>query len=168
MTGYAAQVIEDNLDEGTIALFVKGCGGDINPIAYKDVDHPRDAETLGNLLGLSTLKGIRKAKASDDQRLLVINETLSLPRSNLAPRISELELYRETLVNSFRGTTLNLRQFIHLTNKHNLSPDAPSYHISRYLHDKKLGHRYLELMDANNRQNLNSYLENIYRMEELT
>ena len=168
MTGYAAQVIEANLDEGTIALFVQGCGGDINPIAYKDVDHPRNAETLGNLLGLSTLKGIRKAKASDDQRLLVINETLTLPRSNLAPRISELELYRETLVNSFRGTTLNLRQFIHLTNKHNLSPDAPSYHISRYLHDKKLGHRYLELMDANNRQNMNSYLENIYRMEELT
>ena len=38
MTGYAAQVIENNLDEGTIALFVQGCGGDINPIAYKDVD----------------------------------------------------------------------------------------------------------------------------------
>ncbi len=168
MTGYAAAVIEDNLAPGTIALFVQGCGGDINPIAYKDVDHPRNAETLGNMLGLSTLKGIRKAKPNEDQRLIVINESLSLPRSNLAPRIAELEQYRESLVNSFGGTTLNLRQFIHLTNKHNLSPDAPSYHISRYLHDKALGHRNLTIMDANNKAAMNSYLQNIYRMEELT
>ncbi len=59
ITGFASQVIEDNLDEDTIALFVQGCGGDINPIGYKDVDHPRDAEPLGNMLGLSTLKAVR-------------------------------------------------------------------------------------------------------------
>ena len=141
MTGYAARVIEDNLTPGTIALFVQGCGGDINPLAYKDVDHPRHAEVYGNMLGLSTLKGIRKAKPNDDQRLIVINETLSLPRSNLAPRIMELGQYRESLVNGFGGTTLNLHQFIHLTNKHNLAPDSPSYHISRYLHDEALGHK---------------------------
>ena len=168
MTGYAAQVIEDNLDPGTIALFIQGCGGDINPLAYKDVDHPRHAEVYGNMLGLSTLKGIRRAKPNDDQRLIVVNETLSLPRSNLAPRIAELEQYRESLVNGFRGTTLNLRQFIHLTNKHNLAPDAPSYHISRYLHDEALGHKELKIMDANNKAAMNNYLGNIYRMEELT
>ncbi len=60
MSGFASQVIEDNLSDGTIALFVQGCGGDINPVMYKDVDNPRDAETLGNLLGLSTLKALRK------------------------------------------------------------------------------------------------------------
>lgn len=168
MTGYAARVIEDNLTPGTIALFVQGCGGDINPLAYKDVDHPRHAEVYGNMLGLSTLKGIRKAKPNDDQRLIVINETLSLPRSNLAPRIMELEQYRESLVNGFGGTTLNLHQFIHLTNKHNLAPDSPSYHISRYLHDEALGHKELRIMDANNKAAMNAYLSNIYRMEELT
>ncbi|MCH2372079.1 MAG: hypothetical protein MK324_16325, partial [Pirellulales bacterium] len=168
MTGYAAQVIEDNLDPGTIALFIQGCGGDINPLAYKDLAHPRHAEVYGNMLGLSTLKGIRKAKPNNDQRLIVINETLSLPRSNLAPRIMELEQYREAVVNGFGGTTLNLRQFIHLTNKHNLSPDAPSYHISRYLHDELLGHKELRIMDANNKAAMNAYLSNIYRMEELT
>ena len=168
MTGYAARVIEDNLTPGTIALFVQGCGGDINPLAYKDVDHPRHAEVYGNMLGLSTLKGIRKAKPNDDQRLIVINETLSLPRSNLAPRIMELEQYRESLVNGFGGTTLNLHQFIHLTNKHNLAPDSPSYHISRYLHDEALGHKELRIMDANNKAAMNAYLRNIYRMEELT
>ena len=168
MTGYAARVIEDNLTPGTIALFVQGCGGDINPLAYKDVDHPRHAEVYGNMLGLTTLKGIRKAKPNDDQRLIVINETLSLPRSNLAPRIMELGQYRESLVNGFGGTTLNLHQFIHLTNKHNLAPDSPSYHISRYLHDEALGHKELRIMDANNKAAMNAYLRNIYRMEELT
>ncbi len=61
--GFASQVIEDNLSEGTIALFLQGCGGDINPVLYKDVDHPRNAEPLGNMLGLSTLQGVRKDQA---------------------------------------------------------------------------------------------------------
>ncbi|HUP78457.1 MAG TPA: hypothetical protein VM260_07805, partial [Pirellula sp.] len=58
--GFASKVIEDNLSEGTLALFLQGCGGDINPILYKDVEHPRSAEPLGNLLGLSTLQAVRK------------------------------------------------------------------------------------------------------------
>ncbi len=41
ITGFASQVIEDNLSEGTIALFLQGCGGDINPVLYKDVNNPR-------------------------------------------------------------------------------------------------------------------------------
>ena len=56
MTGFSSQVIEDNLSENTVALFVQGCGGDINPVYYKDVAHPGRAEPLGNMLGLTTLK----------------------------------------------------------------------------------------------------------------
>jgi hypothetical protein len=52
ITGFASQVIEDNLGDGAVALFFQGCAGDINPVFYKDVDHPRDAEVLGNMLGL--------------------------------------------------------------------------------------------------------------------
>ncbi|MFP6601665.1 MAG: hypothetical protein VB862_04000, partial [Pirellulaceae bacterium] len=37
MTGFASQVIEDNLEHGAVALFVQGCGGDINPLGYKNV-----------------------------------------------------------------------------------------------------------------------------------
>ena len=59
ITGFASQVIEDNLD-GAVAMFLQGCGGDINPVQYKDVDNPRDAEPLGNMLGLSTLKALRR------------------------------------------------------------------------------------------------------------
>jgi hypothetical protein len=28
------------------------CAGDVNPLGYKDVDTPRHAEPLGNVLGL--------------------------------------------------------------------------------------------------------------------
>ncbi|MEO2032867.1 MAG: hypothetical protein ABGZ35_12345, partial [Planctomycetaceae bacterium] len=44
ITGFSSEVIEDNLDDGTVALFVQGCGGDINPVLDKEVNVPRDAE----------------------------------------------------------------------------------------------------------------------------
>ncbi len=75
ITGFASKVIEDNLSEGTVALFLQGCGGDINPVFYKDVDHPRSAEPLGNMLGLSTLQAVRKVECREDGRLTVLNET---------------------------------------------------------------------------------------------
>ncbi|MEC7565180.1 MAG: hypothetical protein VX738_05800 [Planctomycetota bacterium] len=168
ITGFASQVIEDNLTPGAIALFVQGCGGDINPIAYKDIEHPRHAEPLGNRLGLSTLKGIRKIETRADDRLALFNETIELPRANLADRISQLQQQQLVLLNALGGTTLNLRQFMQLTAKHNLDPDFPSYHASRYLHDEKLGHSDLKQMDAQNRANMKAYLRNIYTMEELT
>lgn len=168
VTGFASQVIEDNLSPGTIALFFQGCGGDINPISYKDIEHPRDAEPLGNLLGLSTLKGIRKIETTDTNNLKLIHETIELPRANLAPKIIELQQTQQVLLKSLGGTTLNLRQFMQLTAKHNLDPDFPSYHASRYLHDESLGHSDLKNMDATNRRNMNAYLRNVYTMEELT
>ncbi|RPI84900.1 MAG: hypothetical protein EHM42_07145, partial [Planctomycetaceae bacterium] len=72
ITGFASQVIEDNLGQGSVALFVQGCGGDINPVMYKDVARPRDAEPLGNMLGLSTLKAVRGIKTSDAAELKLI------------------------------------------------------------------------------------------------
>ncbi len=168
MTGFSSQVIEDNLSEETIALFVQGCGGDINPVGYKDVDYPRHAEPLGNMLGLSTLKALRKIKTEKDDRLLIFNETIELPRADLAQRIVELKNQQQVLLKSLGGTSLNLRSFMALTSKYNLSSDFPSAHASRYLHDEKLGHRNIRHMDASNRNNMKAYLRNIYTMEELT
>jgi hypothetical protein len=89
ITGFASQVIEDNLSEGTIALFLQGCGGDINPARYKDLDHPRNAEPLGNMLGLSTLKALRKIQSKDDAKLLLVNETLEPSRLAWCSRLRE-------------------------------------------------------------------------------
>ena len=66
VVGFASKVIEENTSEGALALFLQGCGGDINPVFYKDVDHPRSAEPLGNMLGLSTMRAVRKINCSQD------------------------------------------------------------------------------------------------------
>ncbi|QDT52693.1 Neutral/alkaline non-lysosomal ceramidase [Caulifigura coniformis] len=168
MTGFASQVIEDNLGHGAVALFVQGCGGDINPVSYKAVDQPRDAEPLGNMLGLSTLKAVHRIQTQVDERLVVRNETLALPRSDQADRIAQLEQEQTRLAASFKGTTLNFKTFLQLMVKHGLTGEFPSSPASRYLHEKALGREQLSRLDAENRKNVEAYLQNILAMEELT
>lgn len=168
MTGFASQVIEDNLSNGTIALFLQGCGGDINPITYKDVNTPRNAETLGNMLGLSTLKALRKIRSQDDARLKVINETLTLPRADLAERIASLEAEQTKQLQSLKGTSLNLKTFLPLIVKYRLDEEFPSYYSHKYLLEKQLGRNDLSKLDEENRRNIQQYIDNIYTMEQLT
>ena len=166
--GFASKVIEGNLSEGTIALFLQGCGGDINPIGYKDVDHPRSAEPLGNMLGLSALQALRKVQSRNDSRLTVHNETLTLPRADFAARISAMEAEQSRLAQSLGGTSLNLKTFIPLVVKYNVSGEFPAYYSHRYLHDKALGRDDMSRLDAENRRNIDQYIHNIHTMEELT
>jgi hypothetical protein len=168
ITGFASNVIEENMSEGTIALFLQGCGGDINPVWYKDVDHPRSAEPLGNQLGLSTLRGLRAIRPAVDGRLVVLNETIGLPRADVAQRIVTLVNEQQRLVRSLQGTSLNLKTFLPLAVKHSLASEFPAYYSHRYLHDKKLGRDDLSKLDAENRRNLRQYVANIHIMEELT
>lgn len=168
MTGFASKVIEDSFGDGTLALFLQGCGGDVNPIGYKAVTQPRDAEPLGNLLGLSTMKAAKGIACRDDARLRIINETLALPRADNADRIAALEAERLRLVESLRGTSLNLKTFLPLAVQYNLADAFPSYYSHRYLHDRKLGRDAMEKLDAENRRNMDQYVRNIYVMEELT
>lgn len=168
ITGFASQVIEDNLSEGTIALFVQGCAGDINPAFYKEVDLPRDAEPLGNLLGLSTLKAVRKVKTRENAPLKLLNEPLALPRGELQPRVYALEARQKEVLATLQGTTLNLKSFLPLAVKYKLSGDFPSHAAHRYFHEKGLGREELRKLDADNRKRIEQYLQNIYVMEELT
>jgi hypothetical protein len=166
--GFASKAIEENLDDDTLALFLQGCGGDINPVFYKDVDHPRSAEPLGNMLGLSTLRALRKVNTRPDKRLKVVNQTLELPRADLAQRIIELQTQREQLAGSLRGTTLNLKTFVPLLVKQKLSGEFPSYYSQRYLHEQSLGRDDLSKLDAENRSAIKQYVGNIETMEKLT
>lgn len=168
MSGFASQVIEDNLSDGTIALFLQGCGGDINPITYKDVNTPRNAETLGNMLGLSTLKALRKIASREDSRLQVINETLTLPRADLAERIASLEAEQIKQLQSLKGTSLNLKTFLPLIVKYRLDEEFPSYYSHKYLLEKQLGRNDLSKLDEENRRNIQQYIDNIHTMEQLT
>ena len=168
ISGFASKVIEDNLSEDTIALFLQGCGGDVNPILYKDVNNQRDAETLGNMLGLSTLQALKKIRSSEGGGLKIVCETIELPRADLAERIESLQAEQIQLLQALKGTSLNLKTFIPLYVKYNLSRDFPSYYSHRYLHEKMMGRDGLSKLDAENRENMDRYIENIYAMEQLT
>ena len=167
MTGFASQVVEDNLP-GAVALFLQGCGGDINPVRYKDFDQPRNAQTLGNLLGLSVLAGTRRIDCKGDGPLKVINETLTLPRRDNAERIAALTAEQQRLVASLGGTSLNFKTFLPLAVKYGLNDVNPSAESHRYLQDKLLGRADQERLDADNRRNIEQYVRNIHTMEELT
>ena len=168
IAGFASKVIENNLSEGTIALFIQGCGGDINPILYKDVNMPRNAEPLGNMLGLSTLRAVRKIETKHTTKLTVLNERLDLPRGDRTNRIDAMVLEQAKLLKSLQGTSLNLKTFMQLSVKYNLSSEFPSYYSHLYLHEKKIGREDLNKLDAANRRNMRQYLENVYAMEQLT
>lgn len=166
--GFASQVIESNLSQGTIALFLQGCAADINPVLYRDVDNPPDAEPLGQTLGLSTLRAVRAIHSRPGVELKLINETIQLPRADLAQRIASLEAEQQRMLQSLKGTVLNLKSFIPLMVKHSLSPDFPSYDAHRYLHEKAMGRDALRRLDIENRGHLRDYIDNIHTMEHLT
>jgi hypothetical protein len=168
VAGFASKVIEDNLSPGTMAFFLQGCAGDVNPILYKDVDHPRDAQPLGNLLGLSVLQAVRQIQCRSDGPLALHHQILDLPRADLAPCIAALQAEQTRLLQALRGTSLNLKAFLALTAKYSLAPEFPSYSSHRYLHDRTLGRHDLTRLDGLNRKHLAQYVANIHTMEELT
>ena len=168
LVGVASQAIEDSLGEGTVALFVQGCAGDINPALYKDVNSPPDADRLGSMLGVSVLKGLRGVEPRGGGELVVINELLDLPREDLAPHIAALEARQMQLLQTLRGTDINLKTFIPLLIKHGLSGDSPSYYSYRYLHEDAIGQSNLVNLDNQTREGVARYVGNIHTMEELT
>lgn len=169
LSGFASNVIEANLGDGkAMALFVQGCGGDINPVLYKSVTRPRGGEDLGNQLGLSTLEAARKIQTRSDPELEIKNEKLSLPRAKLDERISAMEKEIDELLIALKGTTLNFETFLPLYVKYHLSGDYPSEKTYRYLQDELLKKEDWKKLDSDNRAAMDAYLRNIRSMEELT
>ncbi|MCK5801182.1 MAG: hypothetical protein KAI66_00050 [Lentisphaeria bacterium] len=168
IAGFASQAIEDSLGHDATALFLQGCGGDINPVFYKDVDHPRDAEPLGSMLGLSVLKALGQISCDAEGELRVVRETLELPRADLRPFIEATQTEQMRLLQSLAGTSIDLKEFLHLVAKHSLSPDFPSYASHRYLYERALGRDDLKQQDARNKSNVERYRKNILVMEQLT
>lgn len=165
--GFASKVIEDNL-KGSMALFLQGCGGDINPVNYKDVENPTNAEPLGNMLGLSILKALQTIKTVNESEIKIINQQMDLPRANFAARIAVLEAEQKRVLDALRGTNINLKTFTALTTKYNNSKNYPSFYGQRYLQDKMLNRTDMLRLDSINRRDMENYQSNIYLMERLT
>lgn len=167
--GFASKVIEESLGHDAIALFVQGCGGDINPIRYKEVSRPPDAEPLGNLLGLTVLREAKRIATRGNQTLGLRQQTLSLPRAADFPqRIAAIEAEQARLVRSLKPTNIHFKTFLPLLIQQRLHPDFPSHHAHSYLHDQQRGREDLNRLDAENRAQVAAYLENIHAMEQLT
>ena len=167
--GFASKVIEEQLGGGAVAFFVQGCGGDINPVRYKDVQRPLSAEPLGNLLGLSVMEGVRKIQTKGGGELKVVNEKVLLPRgADFEKRITSIQAEQAKLLLSLKPTDINFKTFLPLYLQHKMSPEFPSFYSQGYLHDKAMGKDELLKLDATNRKLLEAYEENIYVMERLT
>lgn len=165
--GFASKTIEDNI-EGAMALFLQGCGGDINPLGYKAIGTPPNAAPLGNWLGLSVLKALKEIPSEKGGEIKLINEKMDLPRADFARRIELMEAHQTKLIQSLKGTNINLKTFISLLGDHNFSNQFPSAYSYRYLNEEIMGSGGLSRMDSINRKDIDDYQNNIYIMEELT
>ena len=167
--GFASKVIEETFGGGAMAFFVQGCGGDINPVRYKEMLHPPDAEPLGTMLGASVLSAMRGIETKPGGVLKVSREIISLPRAaDYEQRILAIEAEQKRLLAALKPTNINFKSFLPLLIQQKLSADYPSHHAQSYLHDRQLDRRALEQMDADNRASVEAYLQNLTIMEQLT
>lgn len=168
LSGFASRAIEESLGQNATALFIQGCAGDLNPVRYKDVHNPRDAEQPGSLLGLSVLKAVAGIKTREVASFRMNRESLLLPRSDLKPTIDKLEAERDSELKKLTGTSLNFKTYMQLAAKYNVSPEYPSADAATYLHQKAIGRNHLESHDKSNLKSMADYLRNIETMENLT
>ena len=167
--GYASKVIEESLGGGAMAFFVQGCCGDINPVRYKEVTRPADAEPLGTMLGASVLSALRKIETKSEGKLKVSNEVISIPRAaDYEKRISMIQSEQVRLLGSLKPTNINFKTFLPLLIQQKLSPDFPSHYAQSYLHDQTQDRKAITQLDADNRVVVENYLKNISVMEQLT
>lgn len=165
---FASQVIEEELGDGAMAFFIQGCAGDINPIRYKSVSQPAQAEPLGARLGLSVMRAARQIEAKSGAVLKVEREILALPRAaDFDRRIVAIEAERMKLLDSIRGTNINFQAFLPLLLQHRLFPEHPSGHVQEYLRQHAAGREDLTKFDADNKASVDAYLQNIRIMEQL-
>jgi hypothetical protein len=161
--GVASQVIEQAT--GATALFVQGCAGDINPVHYKEISRPADAEPLGTFLGAKVLAALRTLDPAQDSTLSVEHRIIQLPRADdFETRIAKAQAERAALVAALRPTNINFKTFLPLLIQHKLWPETPSHYAAGYLQNATP----LQQLDQDNRAAVEAYLSNIAIMEQLT
>lgn len=168
LVGFASKAIEQSLGNGCTAFFLQGCAGDINPVNYKQPHVSRDAEPLGNRLGLSVLRSLHDIVPEPDAQLVVRNTMLQLPRADTAQQIYQLEAYQLQLAQSLRGTSLSFDAFVPLLVKYSLGGEYPSDYRHLYLREQQTSQNGLVNLDRENRSNLALYIDNVRTMEEIT
>ena len=167
--GFASKAIEEAFGHDSVALFLQGCGGDINPIRYKEPTRPADAEPLGAMLATTVLASLQPIQTLPNPTLKVERTHLTIPRAaDYDTRISAIEAAQKKLLTSLKPTNINFKSFLPLLIQQKLYPEMPSHYAQGYLHDKAVNRKSIEQLDADNKSLVDSYLGNIEIMEELT
>ena len=165
--GFASKIIEQQLGNDVMAFFLQGAGGDINETLYKDVSQPRNAEPIGTMLGMSTLKAFKDIETKN-AKLSIINETIELPRrTDIPDKIKILQKEQSEILATLRYTSLNFKAFLPLYLKYSLNSEFPSDYSYRYIQEQDMGLDNLSKMDSENQMNIQKYVKNIQRMENL-
>ncbi len=168
----ASRLVEEALGGGAVAFFVQGCGGDINPVRYKEVDRPADAEPLGSMLGGTVLTGLRRIETAADAPLLSARERVQLPRGrDYAARIEALEAERETLVAGLAPTNISFEQFLPQLVAQAVFPGDPGRSRQRTLHQQGLAPEAADETAEHDRllaTEIDAYRQNIHAMERIT
>ena len=167
--GYASRVIEDALGGGVVAMFVQGCAGDINPVRYKEVNRPPDAEPLGTMLGARVLGALRTMESQADAPLRVRHTVMAVPLAeDYHRRIAVAEAEQKRVLDGLEPTNIRFRSFLPLWLGQKISPEFPSHHAQAYLHDRSLGRDPVVRADADNQASVDAYLRNLDRLDVLT
>ena len=115
------------------------------------------------------MRGLRMIRTEIETELKVTAEQLSLPRAvDYEQRITAIQEEQTKLLQSLKGTSLNLKTFIPLFVQYKVSGEFPSYYSHRYLKERADGREDLAKMDAENKANMDAYISNIRVMERLT
>ncbi|MFM7520336.1 MAG: hypothetical protein ACKO9B_07690 [Planctomycetota bacterium] len=166
--GVASRLVETALGGDAVAFFVQGCGGDVNPVRYKEIDRAPDAEPLGRLLGGSVLEGLAAITPRPGAPLAVARETVALPRAaDIDARITRLLFERERTVAGLTPTNLSFADFVGQLVARGIDPESPGASRQRLLHDDALG-RSAPWHDAAVAAEVAAYRRNIDALERLT
>ncbi len=168
----ASRVVEEALGGGAVAFFVQGCGGDINPVRYKEVDRPADAEPLGSMLGGTVLAGLARIETTADAPFQIASELVHLPRgTDYEARIERLKAERAALVEGLAPTNISFEQFLPTLIAQAVSPGDPGRSRQRTLHERGLAADGADETAEHDRllaAEVAAYRKNIDAMERIT
>jgi len=168
----ASRLVEEALGGGTVAFFVQGCGGDINPVRYKEVDRPADAEPLGSMLGGTVLAGLERIETTANAPLLIASEVVQLPRgTDYEVRIERLEAERAALVEGLSPTNISFEQFLPSLVAQAVFPGDPGRSRQRTLHERALAADGPDETAEHDRllaAEVDAYRKNLDAMERIT
>lgn len=164
--GVAERLIETGA--GGIAMMLQTTAGDVCELDYKNFGKPKSCEDNGRRLGeavLSALGSLSPLGAG----LGAATETAYLPyRRDFDEKIAAIEERERALCEAMGGCPLGFKAFLPLYLSYLTSPDYPLAEKYEYLREEELGSTQLRDQDKINRKNIEKYLANIARMEEIS